>query len=160
MRVYTVPILGGTIPDTDAIDLWAITPADDKPIKILGVSLDNVGGVADAGDIEEELLGLAMHRGCTSVGSGGATPTPVPLNPADTAAGFTAHTLDTTPASGGTSTNPVAFGWNVRVPLREFWPDELQPAAGQGNVTIVVRMATGPADDLLVNGTLWVVELV
>lgn len=159
MRIYTVTFAAGTIPATNALDLFEVTPADDKPVALLGLLLDNVGVSADAGDAQEELLGLTVVRGYTASGSGGSAPTPAPLNPADTAAGFTAETLNTTVATTGTAVTLAAFGWNVRVPCREFWPQELWPVAGQGNTTIIVRLAAGGADTISANGTLYVAEL-
>lgn len=160
MRVYTVIFENVTLTaaGTDQ-DLFAITPADDKPVKLLGVTLDNVGGILDAGDAQEEFVRLAVIRGHATVGSGGSAPTPRPLNPNDAAAGFTARVNDTTLTSAGTPITPVAFGWNVRVPLREFWAEEVQPQASQADTTIVVRMLSTLNDDLPASGTLYVAEL-
>lgn len=160
MRVYAVTFAAGTIPATNALDLFEISPADDKPVALLGLTLDNVGVAADAGDAQEELLGLTVVRGYTSSGSGGSTPTPTPLGPIDTAAGFTAETLNTTVATTGSNVTCAAFGWNVRVPCREFWPMELWPMASQAHTTILVRLAAGGGDAITANGTLYVAELI
>lgn len=158
-RLYAVTFTAATLPATNALDVFEISPADDKPVRFAGLTLDNVGVAADAGDAQEELLSVAVIRGYTSSGSGGSTPTPVPLDPNSAAAAFTAETNNTTVANTGTTTTPAAFGWNVRVPLREFWPEELQPQASQANTTMVVRIAAGGADTISFNGTLYVVEL-
>ena len=159
LRTYTVTFAAGTIPATNALDLFEITPADDKPVYLLGLTLDNVGVAADAGDAQEELLGLTVVRGYTVSGSGGSAPTPAPLGSSiDTAAGFTAETLNTTVANTGSNVTLLAFGWNVRVPLREFWPQEIWPGASQANTTIVVRLAAGGGDAITANGTLYVAE--
>jgi hypothetical protein len=150
MRIYTVTFSAGVIPATNSLDLFEITPASNKPVAFLG---------ADAGDAQEELLGITVVRGHITSGSGGSAPTPVPLNPNSAAAGFTAETLNTTLASGGTAAVVAAFGWNIRVPLREFWPQELWPVASAANTTMVVRLATGGADTITANGTLYVAEL-
>jgi len=157
-RFYTVPFDAVTV--AAAQDLFEITPADDKPIAIYGITLDNVAGVADAGDAQEELLRLAVIRGFTSSGSGGTAPTPVALDGNDTAAGFTAEVNNTTLANTGTTTQPWSLGWNTRVPLREFLPEEAWIYAAQGNTTIVVRLVTAPADGFAASGTLWVAELI
>lgn len=163
MRVYTVTVENATIAtagtDTDLVE---ISPADDKPVWLLGFSLDNVGGTADAGDAGEELLRLAVIRGHTSSGSGGSAATPVLLDVNGGAVGFAAETNNTTIASGGTTTTPVAFGWNVRIPCREQW-GTLQdlsgcPMATQANTTIVVRLLSTVADDISASWTLWVAE--
>lgn len=157
-REYTVVFDNVSV--SAAQDLFEITPADDKPIKIAGLWLDNVGGTADAGDAQEELLRLLVRRGHTTSGSGGTAPTPQLLgSSADAAAGFTAEVNNTTLATVGTTADVIAFGWNVRVPLREMFPDELMPGCSQANTTIVVRLVTAPADAISVSGTLYVVEI-
>jgi hypothetical protein len=156
-RVYTVPFENVTVSASQ--DFFEISPADDRPVALMGLTLDNVGGTSDAGDAQEEFLRLLIRRGHTTSGSGGTTPTPGALNPLDAAAGFAAEVNNTTIASVGTTVDLVPLGWNVRVPLREFWPEELWPRATQANTTIVVRMLSTPADPLSVSGCLYVVEL-
>jgi hypothetical protein len=157
-RVYTV-IFENVAVGTAAQDLFEITPADDKPVALLGLTLDNVGGTADAADAQEELIRLSIIRGFTTSGSGGSAPTPSALSPNEAAAGFTAEVNNTTVANTGTGLVLAAFGWNVRVPLREFWPEELCPRANQGNTTIVVRSSSTLADAITMSGTLYVAEL-
>lgn len=161
MRVYTVPFLSGTLPATNAIDLWDIAPASNKPIALLGISLDNVGIATDAGDAQEELLPISIIRGFATVGSGGSSATAVAVQENDTAASFTARTLDTTVAvvGGGSTVNVAGLGWNERVPLREFWPLELCPTCSSALTRLVVRITTAGADSLTISGTAWVAEL-
>lgn len=155
-RFYTVVFDNVTI--SAAQDLFELAPGDDKPIVIVGLTLDNVGGVADVGDAAEETLRLSMIRGFTVSGSGGTAPTPAPVMGADSAAGFASEVNNTTLANTGTTTTPLAFGWNIRVPLREFWPEEVCVGASQANTSLVVRLVTAPADALAVSGTLFVCE--
>jgi beta-lactamase superfamily II metal-dependent hydrolase len=42
--------------------------------------------------------------------------------------------------------------------MREFWPLELCANADQNNTSLVVRIAAGGADSILINGCLWVAE--
>lgn len=159
MRMYTVSFENVSIPATNAMDLFEITPADDKPVKLCALYLSNVGGTADAGDAQEELLRLVIKRGFTTSGSGGSTPTAVPVNSStDTAAGFTAEANNTTVATTGTTTDIHADGWNVRVPYQVIWPPEMRPGASQANTTIIVRLVAGPADAVLCSGTIYVAE--
>lgn len=158
MRMYTVVFENVAVAASQ--DLFEITPADDKPIIIVGINLANVGGVADAGDAQEEDLRLSIIRGFTTSGSGGSAPTPVLCLPGDNAAGFTAEVNNTTLANTGTTTNPFVDGWNTRVPYEKLWPIEMAIGAGQGNTTIVVRLLSTPADSFQVSGTLWVAELI
>lgn len=155
-RFYTVVFENVTV--SAAQDFFEITPADDKPIALVGLTLDNVGGTADAGDVQEELLRLLIRRGHTVSGSGGSTPTPGTIRANTAAAGFAAEVNNTTIANTGTTVDVMALGWNVRVPLREFWPEELCPTATQVNTSIVVRLLSTPADAISMSGTLYVVE--
>lgn len=156
-RVYSVVFENVTV--SAAQDFFEISPADDKPVRLLGLQLSNVGGVGDVGDTSEELLRLTIKRGHATSGSGGTGPTPSPLDPADTAAGFAAEVNNTTPASTGTAVTLFADGMNSRVPYQQFWTPETCPKAGQGNTTIVVRLEAAPADAISLSGTLYVEEL-
>jgi hypothetical protein len=156
-RMYTVTFENVTV--SAAQDLFEISPADDKPVLLMGLTLDNVGGTADAGDAQEELVRLLVRRGHTVSGSAGSSFTPVALpSAAGAAAAFGAEINNTTIANTGTTKDLVAFGWNTRVPLREFWPEEIMPGASQADTTIVVRLLSTPADAFSVSGTLYVIE--
>lgn len=155
-RIYTVVFENVSI--AAAQDLFQITPADDKPVSIIGLNLCNVGGVADAGDAAEELLRLLIRRGHTTTGSGGTTPTPRPVRRSDPAAGFTAGVNNTTVAADGTTHDLHADGWNIRIPSQLIFPPEMQHEASQADTTIVVRLVAGPADAVLCSGTLYVRE--
>lgn len=156
-RVYTVQFENVSV--SAAQDLWEITPADDKPVRLMGFVLGNVGGTADAGDAQEEMLRINVRRGFTTSGSGGSAPTPGVVDPNNAAAGFTAEVNNTTVANTGTNVDLPAMDWNVRSGLREFWPEEFQPQASQANTTIVIRLMAAPADAVSTSGCLWVVEL-
>ncbi len=151
-RIYTVEF--NAVAVTAAVDLFEITPADDKPVTIIGWSLDQY---SDFGDAQAEQLSLRVIRGFTTRGSGGSSPTPVPVEPNDAAAGFTAETCNTTLANTGTTTNPWSGGWNIQAGCRDFLPEGMQPKATQANTTIVLRQSA-PADSITLNGTLWVAE--
>jgi len=156
-RFYTVTFENVAV--AAAQDLFELTPADDRPVILYGLTLDNVGGAADMTDAQEEGLRLAIVRGHTTGGSGGTAPTPQPINSSlNAAAGFAAEVNNTTIASAGTGVTLLAFGWNTRIPLREFWPEELVAGASQANTTIVVRLLAAPADSFQCSGTLFVAE--
>lgn len=161
MRVYTVCVAGATIANTGGdCDLVEISPADDKPVRLLGFTIANVG--ADVGDAAEEMLQLSVIRGYTTSGSGGSANTPTPLDAIDTAAGFAAEINNTTIASNGTPITCWSGGWNIRVPLTEIWGDAnnllMCPMASQANTTIVLRNHTTVTDDITASWTLWVAE--
>ncbi len=154
-RIYLVPFENVTC--TSSQDFWEIQPADDKPIRILGWNLSNVGGTADAGDAQEEFLRMSIVRGHTSSGSGGTSPTISPANFNDPSAGFTAEANNTTIASTS-GTTIWAGGHNIRV-ADVFWiPDPIYITATQANTTIVVRSLAALNDAVSMSGTLYVEE--
>lgn len=156
-RVYTVVFENVSISASQ--DLFELTPADDKPISILGWELDNVGGTADAGDAQEEFWRLLLRRGHTTSGSGGTAPTPVPVISSDAAAGFAAEVNNTTIASVGTTKDIWVGGVNVRIPGPMFLPPEVLPVVSQADTTVVLRLLSTPADAVSCSGTIWVAEM-
>lgn len=148
-----------------AQDLWDIVPATDKPILLHGFTLSNVGGTADAGDAQEELLRLQIIRGLATVGSGGssaaASTNISPLNPGDPASSFTARINDTTVAvvGAGTTVNLFADGWNVRIPYQMFFTPECRLACSATQTRMVIRLVGAPADAIAVSGTAFIEEL-
>lgn len=155
MSGRTYSVIFSAVAVSAAQDLFELTPADDKPVEIVGIEL---GQSSDAGDAADELLQISIIRGFTTSGSGGSAPTPTPVRPADTAAGFTAEVNNTTVATTGTTTTLHTGCWNVRAGYINWFPPEARPTANQSNTTIVVR-TTAPADALTMSGTLWVREL-
>jgi hypothetical protein len=153
-RVYTVEFEGTAV--TAAVDLFEVTPADDKPLLIHGVCLSQSSDVADAA---EEILRLRLIRGHATGGSGGSAPTPIPVLANDAAAGFAAETLNTTIASTGSPVNLWSHTFNIRAGLEFFFPPECRPHVNQGNTTLVLRLMAAPADSLTMSGTLFVEEL-
>lgn len=152
-RTYAVQFNAVAI--TAAQDLFEITPADDKPVRLLGLA---VGQYSDAGDTNAEQLGISIIRGYTTSGSGGSAPTPTPLEAADTASGFTAEVNNTAVANTGTAVTLWSDVWNTQAGYMVWFPEGAQPHCSQASTTIVVRI-TAPADSITTNGTLYVQEL-
>jgi hypothetical protein len=153
-RPYTVEFEGVAV--TTAVDLFELTPADDKPIEIYGLF---VYQSSDLGDAASENLRYRVIRGHTTGGSGGAAPTPRPLDRSGAAAGFAAETCNTTAASAGSPVNVHSGGLNIAVGEQLWLPDGSEWGASQGDTTIVVRLMAAPADSLTMSGTLYVREL-
>lgn len=153
-RVYSVEF--NNVAVTAAQDFFEISPADDHPVVILGVHIDQS---SDFGDAAEEILRWQVIRGFTTSGSVGSAATPRPMDPGDAAASFAAEVNNTTLANTGTSVNLHSGAFNVRAGLAMWWPPETTPVANQGNTTIVVRLVAAPADSLTMSGTLYVAEL-
>lgn len=152
-RVYTVVFQAVAITATQ--DLFELTPADDKPIQLLGIFC---GQSTDFGDAQDENLRWSVIRGHTTSGSGGSAPTPRATKRSDAAAGFAAEVNNTTKASVGTTHVLHADCFNVRAGLAHWWTPETVPEASQADTTIVVRLEASPADSITFDGTLYVAE--
>jgi len=152
-RVYTVEFEGVAV--TAAVDFFQLTPADDKPIEIIGVFL---GQSSDLGDAASEILRYRVIRGHATTGSGGASPTPRPLNRSGAAAGFTAMTNNTTVATAGTAINLHSDVFHIAAGLPLWLPEGCEWEASQADTLIVVRLMAAPTDSLTMSGTLYVVE--
>jgi hypothetical protein len=158
-RMYTVPFAGGTVSNAGGnADLWELLPADDKPIKLRGFRVGQISEVADAAEEGVEIQ--VIRLGATVTGSNGTSVTPVPLDSADAAAGFTAEKNGTTVATtDGTSTIIDSIPWNLRNSPCEVWyPDErFCPKAKQGE-GLFIRLITTVADDVTFGGVAFVEE--
>lgn len=153
-RMYAVSFEGVAV--SAQVDFFELSPADDKPIAIHGLFL---GQSSDLGDAAEEFIRVKIIRGHATGGSGGSAATPVPLDPADTAAGCAAETNNTTIASTGTAVDLYSDVFNIRAGLATIFTPEMRPKASQGNTTIVVRLMAAPTDALTMNGTIYFEEL-
>lgn len=157
-RVYAVTFVGVAI--TAQQDLVYLKPAADKPIIIEEIKLAVVGGNADAGDAQEELLDIELIRlsATVTVGAGGAAFTPLPFMIGDAAAGFTSRINDTTKAtSSGASQVMDADGMNNRIPYL-YIPVPEHRVVVSNAAAAVIRLNTTPVDALAVNGKVTVRE--
>ena len=157
-RFYRVPYTGTITNAGGNADLIALTPADDKPIKLVGWILGQTSEVADAA--EEGLELTVRHMTATVTVTGGTGVTPQPNRPGtDPAAGFTATANSSTVATtSGSSVIAEELAWNIRNTPWERWiPEELRLRALQGEY-LIVRMDTTPADDFTFAGTFLVEE--
>lgn len=159
-RVYRVPFTGTITNAGGDADYIALTPADDKPIRLIGWIL---GQSSEVGDAAEENLRLTLrHMTATVTVTGGTSVTPVANRPGTNdivAAGFTATAFSTTVATtSGTSTIMEELAWNIRNTPWERWiPEELRPVALQGEY-ILLRQESTPADDFTGEFTFFVEE--
>jgi hypothetical protein len=159
-RMYRVPYTGTLTNAGGDADMIIIEPADDKPCRLVGWIIGQSSEVADAA--EENLRITVRHMTATVTKTGGTGVTPVANRPGTTdivAAAFTATANCTTVATtSGTSTIMEELAWNVRNTPWERWiPEELRPAAIQGEA-IIVRMESTPADDITAELTFFVEE--
>lgn len=154
-RSYTITVENGAIANASGdVDLLELDAAADKPIELVAIRL---GQSTELQEAQEEQLRVAVVRGNTTTGNGSTT-TPQPMSPGDAAAGFTAETLGTTPASAGTAVNLDAFDWPVRLGF-EWGP---VPAGfgywTSGTVLLCVRLMAAVADDLSASMSFTVIE--
>lgn len=162
-RIYTVSYSGTLATANGDADLFEISPADDKPIRLRGLILGQTSEVADAA--EEGLRLNIIRLGGTVTSGNGTSVTPVSLDQNDAAAGFTAEANGGTVATtNGTMGTVEEFAWNIRVsPLERWWPDErFAPHVKQDSAALaalVVRCQTTPADDITIAITAYVEEL-
>lgn len=148
-RFYSV-----TLPETSitaAADLFELTVATDKPIRIWGW---NVSQDTDLGDANEEVLQLTLKRGVTP-GSGGSSITPSAMVANDTSAGATC-TNRTTAHTGGTIL--WQRGWNIRMDSEHWFTPESAPVCGADDDPVVLHMSA-PTDSLNVSASLLLEEL-
>lgn len=136
-------------------DFFELTPADDRPIELIGLL---IATKTEVGDAQEEHVSYGIVTDNATTGNG-TTTTPRPLNPRDAAAGFTAETVASTPASTGTAIEVLSDTFNIRSGLQLWLPEEYRPCADQADVMICVRLFTALADDATFSGTAFVREL-
>jgi hypothetical protein len=142
-------------------DLFYIKPAADKICIIEAVYLGTSGGVADAGDAQEELFDVELIYlpATVTASSGGAAYTPSPVAINDSAAGFTARINDTTKATtSGTAAIRHPDGFNNRVPYVYVPPAEHRDLVANA-AAMVFRLNTTPADAILLSGDMRVREI-
>jgi hypothetical protein len=158
-RIYTVPFAGQTVTNAGGnADLWEFLPGDDKPIRLRGFCFGQVSEVADAAEEAVEIQIIRMAA--TVTGSNGSAVTPVPMDSADVAAGFTAEVNGATVATtSGASTIVASFPWNLRASPTEIWAPgpEFSVKAKQGE-GLFIRLITTVADDITFGGVAYIEE--
>lgn len=161
-RCYTVNFDAQTFANADGnFDIFSIVPAADKICVIEALYLSNVGGTADAGDAQEELLRLTFKRmtGTVTI-TGGTSFTAVRLGNNDTAASFTSKFYHATVATTTGTTDVVhTDGWNVRIPYVWLPPPEHRIITAVSTSAFIVRCESTVADDISCSATLYVREL-
>jgi hypothetical protein len=155
-RVYAVTFAATTVANASGdVDWFEVSPADDKPVEIVGMEI-NV--TSELGDATDEWIAFQILRGHTTSGSGGSAQTPIDLQLAGVAAAFAAEVLNTTIASTTTPLICHSGAVNVRAGYINWWPEGCGPMASQANTTIVVRQMAAVTDDVTMTGTLYVRE--
>jgi hypothetical protein len=159
-RFYTVPFAAGTVTNAGGnADLWELLPAANKPIRLRSILFGQISEVADAAEEAVEIQIIRMTA--TVTGSNGSSVTPVPMDGADTAAGFTAETNGATVATtSGAATIVASFPWNLRnSPFEWVAPDERFAPGAKNAEGLFVRLISTVADDITFGGFLVVEEV-
>lgn len=157
-RIYSVPFTGTVTNAGGNNDLWIFLPADDKPVKLRGLRF---GQISEVGDTAEEGVQISIvHMTATVTDGNGTGVTPVKMDSADAAAGFTAECNGTTVATtSGTTTIMDYIMWNIRNSPYETWfPDPAFAPKAKQSEAIIVRLDTTLADDITFAGTAWIEE--
>jgi hypothetical protein len=145
-RYYTAFFNDVTI--TAAQDLFELVAASTCCTELLEIHLSQQ---TEIGDAMEEMLNVVVKTGATTTGSGGTTPTAVPLSFGDAAAESTTKVNNTTKATAGTIVTHQVWWWNVRVPFDQIWtPDTTIVLAPSRRLT--VELVAAPADTMDVSG--------
>lgn len=161
-RIYTCPFHGQNLPATNALDWFEVTPATNKPIRLVRLKLAQYG-TADFGDAQDEGLGITIYRvpaTATSGSGGSAAANGQKVHATDQASGFTFESMNTTVATtSGTLEELMSDAFNVRTGIDLPFEPENRFEFVNGTF-LVVRSLVGPADAIATwNGTLWVEEL-
>lgn len=151
-RMYTAIFENVSV--SAAQDLFEITPADDKPVKIHQIVISNVSSET----ADQLRYTIKRFSGAYTSGSGGTSPTPRPLDSNDTAAGFTVEANNTTRATGGTSVTLWAEGQDARAGWNWFPTPAGQIRCPQAEA-IVVGLEAAPASSTPMSGTVLIEEL-
>ncbi|MFQ5641667.1 MAG: hypothetical protein ACE5IR_27140 [bacterium] len=147
-RIYTSQFNG--VASTLQQDLFElVAPADG----IVVIHEINISQLSDVGDAQEEMLLILLKSGQTTSGSGGTTPSAVPLLLGDAAFGGTVEANNTTKASLGTIVTHAAWDWNIRMPFQIIYTPETRPVLSPSR-RATVELATTPADSVTLSGTI------
>lgn len=154
--IYTVSFAPTAFTNANGdYDFFELTPADDRPIKVLAVY---IGNKTEVGDAQEEFVSWSVVTDNATTGNGTST-TPRPVDPRYAAAGFTAETVGSTPASTGTEIFLHQDTFNIRAGLQIVLPERMQWKCDQADTMLCIRMEAGLADDADVAGTVYVEEI-
>lgn len=153
-RMYTVAFDAVTVASASGdYDFFEFDAATDLPIELCGWKFNSLSEIQEA---QEEWMRCSVVRGHTTTGNGTST-TPRPVSPADSAAGFTAKTVGSTPASAGTAVTLDTFGVNVRAGDALILPEGMGYWTS-GASLLCIRLLAAVTDDLTLSGTAWVRE--
>lgn len=157
-RVYGVSFAASA--QAGAVDWFEFAAGTSRGIMLLALCISQT---TETGDAQEEQISWTVKRAASTFTSGSGGNTGVARQPrfsTDTAAVFTAETLNTTQIAVGTGTLVTLHqdAFNVRSGLQMFWTPETAWGAAISE-TLSVGMVAAPADSITWVGTAYVGEL-
>lgn len=151
---YAVSLLASGVSMTLATDLAQITVADDKPLKIVGLTIVQS---SDVGDAAEEVLRWGLYSGVTTGSTGGTALTVGALDRIGAVTpGASGQSNWTTASTSGTLI--AVGGFNIRVGESWWPPPEVWPVLGQGQSPFSFRLLAAPTDALTLDICVYVLE--
>jgi hypothetical protein len=139
---------------TTATDLFEVTPAADRAISIIRLTL---GQTTDLGDAQEEVLRIGIYTDVTA-GSTGTAITEAPYSNESGVAANTAAVVTNrgTASTGGTLIDIIP--WNIRIAPFIWEPNPYAPVkfsniAAEGPVSSF-RLMSAPTDSITISGSL------
>lgn len=142
-------------------DFFSWKALDDAPLRLLKCILRNTGIAADAGDAKEQMWGVEICRGNTTVGSGGSNPTGKKARSKVTTTIPTTNLRanDTTKISGGTRDLLHADGFNNRVGWEYAPTPEEYLYFDEGDGFGAIQLMTTPSEAVTISGVLYLEQL-
>lgn len=107
----------------------------------------------DVGDAAAEGLAIIHKRGATTTGSGGSTPTIVPLETGNATSESTVKANNTTKATSGTIVSLHSSNWIIQQPYLYLPTPEMRHVLSPSQ-RYTVELGTTPADSVTVSGTI------
>jgi hypothetical protein len=158
LRVYTVCFTASA--QTGAVDFFELQATSTSGIALLCL---DVSQSTDYGDAQDEGIRWYIKRAASTFTSGSGGNTSVartPVRSGDSAATFTAETLNTTQiaVNTGTLTTVHQSCFNIRNGLYQLWTPETAITA-KVSETLAVGLGAAPADSVTWEGTAYVAEL-
>lgn len=160
-RRYYVPFYGTLYQISGDTDLVEVRPANNKPLRLRGFC---VGQIGEVGDAQEEILDLRVIRMTPSVtsgvtGTGGGLASPFSPGKEVSDHNFTAETFNATPATTSGSMHELYFPWNLRnTPYVEWFPEEDDQLRALDGGALILRIGSAVNGDVQLKGWVCVEE--
>lgn len=133
-----------------AQDLFELVAPSNAGVLLCGV---HISQSSEEGDAQDEQLVLAVKRGATTPGSGGAAITPEPLGAGGGVSASAVEGNNTTKATGGTIVTLHRESFNTRIGWA-YRPFYTKPIILSPSQRLTVELVNAPTDAVTMDGTL------